>query len=130
MDSGIAAVVGSVLGGFGTFAATWLSGYQKRLPPDRSEKVAKALLKELLEAPNCKWRKLETLASVVGMSETTVQRWLLDIGARGSMNDARYWGLISRNPFARPEDDEASLESESRAAEKEKPHYERWRSAA
>lgn len=99
MDSGWAAVIGSVVGGLGTFAATYLSAYLSRKKPDPSEEAAKGLLRSLLDNPTWTWRSLDSLANVVGTNEETVRRLLLEIGARGSMRDGRLWGLTSRNPI-------------------------------
>ncbi len=98
MDSGWAAVIGSVVGGLGSFGATWLGAYLNRKKPDPSEEAAKDLLRELLEDAQAGWRSMDTLANVVGTDQPTVRRLLLEIGARGSMKDGRLWGLVSRNP--------------------------------
>jgi hypothetical protein len=103
MDSGWAAVIGSAVGGLGTFAATWLSARLNRKEPNPSEEAAKALLRKLLETPGYHWRRIDTLANVVGTDEVTVRRLLLEIGARGSMRNGQYWGMTSRNPLEGPE---------------------------
>jgi hypothetical protein len=105
MDSGLAAVIGSVVGGAGTFAATWLNAHLTRKRPDPSEVAAKTLLRTLLLDGRFRWRKLPTLANVVGTDEQTVRRLLLEIGARGSTKDGQLWGLLSRNPLM---DDDSS----------------------
>jgi hypothetical protein len=60
------------------------------------------LLKQLLNDPNHEWRKLSTLARVIGSSEADTRRLLINIKARGSETDAtgESWGLIARHPFA------------------------------
>jgi len=108
MDSGWAALLGSVVGGIGTFGATWLNAHLSRQKPDPSEEAAKALLLAMLNRPNWHWANIHTLANVVGTDEQTVRRLLLQIGARGSMKDGAVWGLTSLNPIegaATPEDD-------------------------
>jgi hypothetical protein len=111
MDSGWAALLGSVVGGIGTFGATWLNAYLNRKKPDPSEEAAKALLRAMLNRPKWKWANIRTLANVVGTDEQTVRRLLLLIGARGSMKDGAVWGLTSINPIekaATPDDDPAA----------------------
>jgi hypothetical protein len=98
MDSGWAAIIGSLVGGAGTFGATWLSAHLNRKKPDPADEAAKNLLRVLLEGGRFGWRTIDTLANVVGTDEQTVRRLLLEIGARGSMKDGRLWGLITRNP--------------------------------
>jgi hypothetical protein len=117
MDSGWAAIIGSAVGGIGTFAATWLSGYLNRKRPDPSEEAAKTLLRKMLEAPQWKWRRIKTLANVVGTDEATVRHFLLEIGARGSMSDPGHWGLVSRNPLGRLEDDVVKQEDAPKKSE-------------
>ena len=105
MDSGWAAVLGSLVGGVGTFGATWLNARLNRKTPDPAEEAAKRLLKEMLEDRMFKWRHILTLANVVGTDQQTVRRLLLEIGARGSMNSGDFWGLVSRNPMKEPNSD-------------------------
>jgi hypothetical protein len=111
MDSGWAAIVGSIVGGLGSFGATWLSAYLSRKRPDPADEAAKRLLKEMLEAPAWQWRKFRSLSNVVGLSEERTRQLLLEIGARGSETNPELWGLISRNPLpARKGDLDATLE--------------------
>ena len=99
MDSGWAALLGSVVGGVGTFGATWLNAYLNRKRPDLGREAAKALLRKMLEAERFRWRYLGTLANVVGLSPGETRMLLLEIGARGSERNSEVWGLLSRNPF-------------------------------
>ncbi len=108
MDSGWAAILGSIVGGLGTFAATWLSAYLNRKQPDPSEEAAKKLLLTMLDRETWGWASIDTLANVVGTDHAHVRKLLLEIGARGSMRDGNTWGLISRNPIGDakvPDDD-------------------------
>ena len=108
MDSGWFVVLGSVVGGLGTFAATWLSAHLNRKRPDPSDEAAKKLLQSILDRKNWQWASIDTLANVIGADHARVRDLLLQIGARGSMRDGNTWGLISRNPIKDaeiPEDD-------------------------
>ena len=99
MDSGWAALVGSIVGGAASFGGTWLNAYLNRKKPDRSEEAAKQILKDLLDDPLSNWWHISTLANVAGTDEVTVRRLLLEIGARGSAHGGGLWGLVSRNPI-------------------------------
>lgn len=103
MDSGWAVVLGGMVGVIGTWGTTWLNHRYAQAQKNEQEEAAKALLKELLETPEYHWRRIDTLANVVGVNEPTVRRLLLEIGARGSMRNGKYWGLVSRNPIRSPE---------------------------
>ena len=99
MDSGWAAVLGSVVGGLLTLAATWLNAYLNRKRPDPSDEAAKKLLLSMLDRKGWGWANIDTLANVVGTDHAQVRKLLLEIGARGSMQDGSTWGLVSRNPI-------------------------------
>ena len=99
MDSGLAALFGSCVGGMGTFGATWLNVHLSRKKPDPAEEATKRLLRELLEHPIIDWQHLHTLSNVVGLDDQSVRRLLLEIGARGSTKDGDFWGLVSRHPL-------------------------------
>tara|TARA_R110002074_G_scaffold360585_1_gene533322 strand:+ start:714 stop:1055 length:342 start_codon:yes stop_codon:yes gene_type:complete len=99
MDSGWAAVIGSIVGGMGTFGATWLNAYLARKQPDPADETAKRLLKEMLETEGFHWRNLDSLSNVIGRPESETRELLLAIGARGSETNPKIWGLISRNPL-------------------------------
>jgi len=99
MDSGWAAVIGSLVGGLGTFCATWLNAELTRRKRDPAEEAAKELLRSLLNRPRWNWASIKTLGNVVGADEVIVRRLLLEIGARGSMQDSSLWGLVARNPI-------------------------------
>jgi hypothetical protein len=45
------------------------------------------------------WRKLSTLARVIGTDEETAKNLLVIIKARGSEKDDGLWGLIELHPF-------------------------------
>ena len=99
MDTGLAALIGSVVGTLGALSTTWLGAYLSKKKPDRAEQAAKHLLEVMLNRPPWRWSRLDTLSKVIGSDEATTRRLLLEIGARGSMRDGRAWGLISRNPI-------------------------------
>lgn len=121
MDSGLAAVLGSLVGSIGTLGTTWLSVYLKKEKPDAADLATKGLLREMLEHPTLKWRQISTLSNVVGQSEEKVRRVLLEIGARGSARDGELWALVSRCPLKEAQSDmcldEAVEEAEAQMEE-------------
>jgi len=99
MDSGWAAIVGSLVGGVTTFSATWLNAHLSRARPNPADEKAKRLLTDMLEVEALHWRTLHTMANVVGLPDARTRELLLEIGARGSEVNPELWGLISRNPL-------------------------------
>jgi hypothetical protein len=122
MDSGLAAIIGSIggaiVGTLGTLSTTWLSSHLGRKKPDAAEEAAKALLRQMLEDPIFSWRHMVTLANVVGTDQKTVRRLLLEIGARGSTKDGDLWGLVSKHPLNDMENDDDSNEMRQQLLEK------------
>jgi hypothetical protein len=98
MDSGWAAVIGSIVGGVGSFAATWLSAHLNRKRPDPADEAAKTLLRKMLGSEKYPWRKLQSLSNVIGADEATTRRLLLEVGARGDVGQGAVWALVSRRP--------------------------------
>jgi len=100
MAEGLWVLLGTVLGTVGSLATTWLSSYLGRKSPHpKFDKAVEKLLRQMLQGEH-KWRKLETLANVTGLSEEHAKEYLIELGARGSETDPRLWGLISRNPLS------------------------------
>jgi hypothetical protein len=92
--------MGAAIGTAGSISTTWLAAQlsrQSRFP--KYEKAVTRLLKALLE-DGPKWRRVETLARVTGLTENNVKEIMVELGARGSETDGGLWGLISRNPLS------------------------------
>lgn len=53
----------------------------------------------MLNDKRFEWRKLETLAHVIGADENETMSLLLELGARASEDGEKLWSLISRNSF-------------------------------
>lgn len=92
----IGAVVGSVLTIFGNFTVERFKERRQKKVDDAREKI----LKTMLEDHAFEWRKLSTLAAVVGCNEETAKNHLIAIGARGSEKNDGTWGLITRHPLS------------------------------
>ena len=88
---------GALIGVGGTLLLHWLqSGPKHKLDQQRS-----TLLTSMLEDDRFpeRWRKLSTMARVIGASETTTTRLLIGLGARGSEKDDGLWGLVTHHPL-------------------------------
>jgi hypothetical protein len=103
MDSGWAGILGSMVGGIGTFSATWLSAHLNRKRPDPAREAAKSILRQILEVDPRAWLRIDKLSNAVGMKIEDTQNLLLEIGARGSRENPKYWGLIVNNPTVGPD---------------------------
>lgn len=100
MDDGAWVVLGTVVGAAGSLCTTLLAAHLGRLSPyPKYDRAVEKLLRQMLEAEP-KWRKIETLAAVTGMTEQDVKEYLIPMGARGSETNPKLWGLISRNPLS------------------------------
>ncbi|MBA2920645.1 hypothetical protein GON01_06490 [Sphingomonas sp. MAH-20] len=81
-------------------ATTWLSAHlgRKSQHPKFDKAIERLLTEMLNKGP--KWRKLDTLIHVTGLSAEHTKEYLIEIGARGSETGGDRWGLISRNPLS------------------------------
>jgi hypothetical protein len=100
MGEGLWVVLGTAIGALGSVVANWLNLYwarQSKYPA--YDEAIEALLKKMLET-GPKWRKIETLMHVTGLSEQDTKEYLITMHARGSETNGKLWGLISRNPLS------------------------------
>ena len=98
----IGVLVGAIIGVFGTLLLHWLqSAPQRKLDKKRTE-----LLSIMLEDARFPkhWRQLSTLSRVIGASEATTKRLLIDLGARGSEKNDGCWGLLTHHPLNKTEE--------------------------
>jgi hypothetical protein len=74
-----------------------LFGSIRDVPGLRRDQKRKATLRDLLEDPKFRWRRIGTLARAVGASEDRTRDLLVSIGARASVaGGEEVWGLRSR----------------------------------
>lgn len=100
MDSGTAAVVGTLIGVASNPLATWFSDYWRHRRSDKTDSLRRERLEKILSQPGRKWRKMEYLSEAVGASEEKTVRLLLEIDARRSFTKgSAAWALVSRAPF-------------------------------
>lgn len=95
----IIGVTGAVIGSVATIAVQWLAHCLQEKSAAKRNAPRRALLLEMLNAPQYSWRNLDVLMHVVGADEETTKQLLLEIGARASEDGQRKWGLVSRNPL-------------------------------
>lgn len=97
----IGVIVGAVIGVCGTLLLYWLQTAPKR----KLDKQRSALLLAMLDDSQFPqhWRQLSTLSRVIGATEATTKRLLIEIGARGSEKDDSLWGLRKHHPLDKTE---------------------------
>lgn len=95
----IGVFVGALTNVLGSLLLEWHRGKESK----KSDKLRQKILKKMLEDPRFEWRKLSTLAAVVGCTEEQAKDHLVAISARGSETNEGQWGLISRNPLSSTE---------------------------
>ena len=110
MGEGVWVAIGAGLGTLGALGTTWLNAFlarQSQYP--RYDKAIEPILRDMLSGP-LKWRKIETLARVTGLTEQDTKEYLVELGARGSANNGKLWGLISRNPVSEAGENDPKVE--------------------
>jgi hypothetical protein len=101
MDSGIAAVLGALIGVLSAPLSTWFSEYWRDRRSDKIDSLRRARLRKLLT--RFTWRKIEYLSEAIGATDEKTTQLLLEIDARKSLTKgSTYWALVSKAPF--PED--------------------------
>lgn len=98
----IAGLLGSVIGAATTIVAVYVQHRLARGSQDKLDGDRKALLLPMLQnAGGDGWRKIETLARVIGADHDTTKRLLIELSARGSEKFNDVWGLLSKHPLPR-----------------------------
>jgi len=94
-------VVGSLATIGGNFLLNWFQGRKQKALDVARENLLRQMLTER------DWRKLSTLARVIGADANETRRLLIAIKARGSElpkdDNDEAWGLISKHPLDRVE---------------------------
>jgi hypothetical protein len=107
MDSGVAALLGSAIGGLSGVVVPVLNEYLKNRREHRLADIRKETLRKILSNPKFRFRRLSTLNESVGLDDDETVALLLEIGARKNRaKGSDQWGLISRNPW--PNDDQST----------------------
>lgn len=90
---------GVILGAIISAAGNFITERFRTAKAREADKKRMALLESMLSNEGYEWRKLSTLASVIGLDEVDTKNLLILIGARASETNGDTWGLISRNPL-------------------------------
>jgi hypothetical protein len=97
-----AGLLGATIGAVATIAAVYIHHRLTRGPQEKIDSDRKNLLLPMLQNTDGDgWRKIETLARVIGADHDTTKRLLIELGARGSEKSNDVWGLISKHPLPR-----------------------------
>jgi hypothetical protein len=101
----IVGLIGVIAGAVITVAGNVLLHCLQTRKTKLLDDARKKLLEEMLDASD--WRKVSTLARVIGASADTTRRLLIDLKARGSEiprdDGEELWGLISKHPLSKIE---------------------------
>lgn len=90
ISSGLGALLGGGLVSFYTV-------FKKHQIEKNRKNILLVLLKDKKHVNG--WRKLETLSKVIGLDDEGTKNLLVEIGARGSLQEKEVWGLISKHPL-------------------------------
>ena len=93
MDSGLAGLLGALIGGLISLAGTALSHWLARCDERKLDQVRQDTLKKRFAASKGTWIPMQNLMDCIGTDRETTVRHLLLIGARRSMAGNDSWGL-------------------------------------
>jgi hypothetical protein len=100
MDSGTAAVLGTLIGALTTPLSAWVREHFKNPVTRKSNKLRRERLKKILLLPANRWRSIEYLADAIGADEDKTKQLLLEIDARKALiKGSKNWALVARAPF-------------------------------
>lgn len=92
-------LAGVLAGSLITLASQLLTHCLKQRAERAKDNPRRKLLKAMLKDSRFEWRRLDTLAHVIGADYETTKRLLLEIEARASENGEDLWALISDKPL-------------------------------
>lgn len=101
MCEALIGLLGAGVGAAATLAAVWLQHHFKTQQQGKIDAARKEMLATMLNhmPPGIEWRRLETLARVIGTDNAEATRLLIELGARGSEAEENVWALRSRKPL-------------------------------
>ena len=97
----LAGLIGVLAGGTVSGCTIWLKYHLDSKKQENLDSLRKETLLHILEnpPPGKEWRRLETLARVIGADYQTTTRLLVELGARGSEKENEVWTLKSLKPL-------------------------------
>ncbi len=100
MDEFWAGIVGVIVGGIITTAGHIIVDRWKAADTRKRDKKRKAMLTDMLKNPGpTGWRKMETMAGVIGASREETARLLVELNARASETGEDVWAFIKDKPL-------------------------------
>lgn len=99
-----AGIIGVVVGGVVTILGHWIVHHWQTAAARKRDEKRKAILTEMLNNPGPKgWRKMETMANVIGASRDETARLLIELDARASETGKDVWAFIKDKPIPKPD---------------------------
>ena len=105
IDSGEfwAGIVGVVVGGAVTTIGHLIVHHWQTADSRKRDEKRKAILTDMLNHPGPEgWRKMETMANVIGASRDETARLLIELDARASETGEDVWAFIEDKPIPKP----------------------------
>ena len=99
-------ISGGVIGGIVTTVGNLIVNHFQTAKARKLGDKRKALLKTMLSnAGPTGWRKMDTMANVIGASRDETARLLIELDARSSENGKDIWAFIDKQPLPNPDQD-------------------------
>ena len=101
MCEALIGLAGAGVGATATLAAVYMQHHFQTRKQEKIDSARRAMLISLLNNPPAgkEWRRLETLARVIGADHTETTRLLIEVGARGSEREENVWALSALKPL-------------------------------
>lgn len=101
-----AGIIGVVIGGVVTTVGHLIVSHQQTTKARKLDERRKALLSAMLSRPGPEgWRKMETMANVIGASRDETARLLIELDARSSESGRDVWAFIKDKPLPKPDEE-------------------------
>lgn len=99
-----AGIIGVVVGGVVTTLGHLIVHHWQTAAARKRDEKRKAILTEMLNNPGPEgWRKMETMANVIGASRDETARLLIELDARASETGKDVWAFIKDKPIPKPD---------------------------
>jgi hypothetical protein len=93
-------IIGTLVGSALTLLGQWVKHCWEVHAAQKLDNVRKAMLTQMLNNPGPDgWRKMSTLAGVIGASRDETARLLIGIEARSSETESDVWAYIKDKPI-------------------------------
>lgn len=100
-----AGIIGVVVGGVVTTAGHLIIHHWQTADARKRDEKRKTMLTDMLNNPGpTGWRKMETMAGVIGASREETARLLIELDARASETGKDVWAFTKDKPLPDPAD--------------------------